>query len=87
MVEIGLPIFNRSKTGMELLPTTEPIIEQLRIISRKHPLAEKLSISLADIDKADYVLSADKQQGAIRHYEPAAPSIVTPQKNNVNISI
>lgn len=27
---------------------------------RNHPLAEKLSISLADIDKEDFVLSADK---------------------------
>ncbi|MGF0033201.1 LysR family transcriptional regulator [Bariatricus sp. SGI.154] len=155
--EIGLSIFNRSKTGMELLPNTESIIEQLRIICdaqnqiqqiasnltsldsgyirigtiqsisyhilpdilrlfsdtypnitfdiivqdfqpltdslnsgqldciftskfaipsanfvpimkdelmlatpRNHPLAEKLSISLADIDKEDFVLSADK---------------------------
>lgn len=31
--ELGIPIFQRTKTGMELLKTAEPVIEQIRQIS------------------------------------------------------
>lgn len=48
--ELGLPIFKRSKKGMELLPNTEDIVESLKIICQEKHRMKQIASSLACLD-------------------------------------
>ena len=50
--ELGVPLFKRSKQGMELLPGTEEIMDSLRIICQEENKISQIAAGLTSLEKA-----------------------------------
>lgn len=49
--ELGIPLFRRSKHGMELLPNTEDLVDSLRIICREEKRIMQIAEGLTNLEK------------------------------------
>ena len=56
--EIGVPLFNRSKQGMKLLPNTEEIIESMRVICEEEQKIRQTAMNLTSLDSGYIRLGA-----------------------------
>ena len=48
--ELGMPLFKRSKSGMELMPNTEEIIDSLKIICHEENRISQIAANLTSLD-------------------------------------
>nr|WP_308000186.1 LysR family transcriptional regulator [uncultured Merdimonas sp.] len=51
--ELGVPLFKRSKRGMELLPNTEEIVASLRLICQEEARISQIASGLSGLEKGE----------------------------------